>query len=390
MKSQKIALNLIALILGCYAFSQNAINEIPISIKKEISIHKNVQKRTDDIFDSLVKIRRDFHSFPEVSEQEKRTSNKVAAYLLWLGLEVKTNIGGYGVVGILNGNKKGKRIAWRADIDAMASDIPDVVDFSSKNSGVRHICGHDVHTTIGLGIADVLSSLKENLNGTVYFIFQPAEEKNIGAKMMIADGLFDLINPDEIYGLHMSPYPVGTIATKSANVFAHLTIIEIAYNTLNKQDAIVNYTKELMSSAQTYGPNTKFWDTNNIFSPELGITNPNTIYKNYAVLLGDFGIIKSADMLKIRVALDASDKKQLNTFLVSIKNKIETSAYSKEFSSIKFNFQEGLPVLETPMNNEELTNDTMKQITSIYGKQSVIPLYGVPPLTFSDDFTYFQ
>lgn len=390
MKSQKFTLRLLALILGCYAFGQNATNEFPVSIENEFSIHKNVQQRTDEIFDSLVKIRRDFHSYPEVSEQEKRTSKKVAAYLVSLGLEVKTDIGGYGVVGILNGNKKGKRIAWRADIDAMASDIPDVVDFPSKNEGVRHICGHDVHTTIGLGIANVLASLKENLNGTVYFIFQPAEEKNKGAKMMIADGLFDLIKPDEIYGLHMSPYPVGTVATKSANVFAHFTIVEIEYKDSNNQDALVDFTKELMMSSQTYGPNDKFWDNRNIFSPEFGPTNPNTIYKDYTALIGDFYVKKSDDTLNIRVLLDASDKEQLNTFLALIKNKIETSKYSKELLSVKFDFEKGMPVMETPMNDQKLTNETMKRISSIYGKQSVIPLYGVPPLQFSDDFTYFQ
>lgn len=390
MKSQKFTLSLLTLIFGCYAFGQNATNESPVSIEKEFSIHKNVQQHTNAIFDSLVKIRRDFHSYPEVSEQEKRTSKKVAAYLESLGLEVKTNIGGYGVVGILNGHKKGKRIAWRADIDAMASDIPDVVDFSSKNEGVRHICGHDVHTTIGLGIANVLASLKENLNGTVYFIFQPAEEKNKGAKMMIADGLFDLIKPDEIYGLHMSPYPVGTVATKSANVFVHITVVEIEYKASNNQDAIVNFTKELMKSTQTYGPNNKFWDNRNIFSPEFGPTNPNTIYKDYTALIGDFYVKKSDDTFNIRVLLNASNKERLNTFLALIKNKIETSKYSKELLSVQFNFQKGLPVMETPMNDEKLTNETMKSISSIYGKQSIIPLYGVAPLQFSDDFAYFQ
>ena len=194
---------------------------------------------------------------------------KVATYLEWLGLEVKTNIGGYGVLGILYTGKPGKKIAWRADIDAMASDIPDVVDFKSKNEGVRHICGHDVHTTVGLGIANVLASQKENLTGTVYFIFQPAEEKAKGAKMMIADGLFDMIKPDEIYALHVSPYPIGTIATKSANVFSHITAIDIEYELSNDQDSLVNFTKELMINAQTHRPNTKFWDFSNVINPRM-------------------------------------------------------------------------------------------------------------------------
>jgi len=383
-KKIRTALILQFLLCGLFTFGQNATTPS--------SIHQSVQSHTDEIFDSLVKIRRDFHMNPEVSGKEKRTSEEIAEYLLALGLEVKTNIGGYGVVGVLNTGRAGKRIAWRADIDAMSSDIPDVVDFSSKNEGVRHICGHDVHTTIGMGIANVLANQKEKLDGTIYFIFQPEEELNKGAKAMIADGLFDLIQPDEIYGLHISPYPVGTIATKSANVFTHITVVEIAYKASNNQESLINFTKDLMTSAQTYGPNAKFWDNNNIFSPELGVTNPNTIYKDYTALMDKlyFDVKKSKDTLKLRVLLNASTKERLDTFLPTIKNKIETSKYSKEFLSVKFNFQKGLPVMETPMNDEELTNETVKSISGIYGKQSVIPLYGIAPLQFSDDFAYFQ
>ncbi len=381
-KTIRIALILQFLLFGSFTFGQT---ETTTS-----SIHQSVQSRTDEIYDGLIAIRRDFHKNPEVSEKEERTSKIIQEYLLALGLEVKTNIGGYGVVGILEGAKKGKRIAWRADIDAMPSDMPDVVDFPSENEGVRHICGHDVHATIGMGIANVLASQKENLAGTIYFIFQPAEENVKGAQMMIADGLFDLIEPEEVYALHMSPFPVGTIATKSANVFVHMTIIEVEYKASNDQDALVNFTKELMNSAQTYEPSAKFWDLSNAFSPEIGVTNPNTIYKDYIALMSDFDIKKSDDKLKIRVAVNASNIEKLNTFLASTKNKIETSKYSKELLSVKFDFKKGMPVFFTPMNNQELTNKTMKSISGIYGQQSVIPLYGMGPFPFSDDFAYFQ
>jgi metal-dependent amidase/aminoacylase/carboxypeptidase family protein len=235
-----------------------------------------------------------------------------------------------------------------------------------------------------------MASQKENLTGIIYFIFQPSEEKAKGAKMMIADGLFDIIKPDEIYGLHISPYPVGTIATKSANVFSHITIIEIEYEAFSNPDSLVNFTKELMSSAQTYKPNTKFWDFSNIFNLELGVTNPNTIYKDYVALMGDFNVKKSNDKLKVRVGVVASNKEQLTSFLESIKNRIETSKYSKELLSVKFNFEKDMPVFFTPLNNQELTNETMKSISNLYGEQSVIPLYGVAPFLFSDDFAYFQ
>lgn len=381
----KIIRNILLLqfmLCGAFTFAQNATSTS--------SIHQAVQSHTDSIFDSLVKIRRDFHMNPEVSGEEKRTSEAIATYLVDLGLEVKTNIGGYGVVGILDTGRPGKRIAWRADIDAMPSDVPDVVDFASKNEGVRHICGHDIHTTIGMGIANVLVSQKEKLNGIIYFIFQPKEELNEGALAMIADGLFDLVQPDEIYGLHVTPYPVGTIATKAANVYAHITVVEMAYKASNNQEAIVDFTKELMASIQTYGPTAPFWDNNSLFSPELGVTNPNTIFKDFTALMSDLSVKKSNDSLKVRVLLNTSNKKRLDAFLPLVKNKIEASTYAKDLLSVKYNLMKGLPVMETPINDVALTNVTLKSISSIYGKQSVIPLYGVPPLNFSDDFAYFQ
>ncbi len=388
MNFQNFTLSLLTLIFGCYAFGQNATNELPISIEKEFLIHKNVQQHTNAIFNSLVKIRRDFHSYPEVSEKEKRTSKKVAAYLELLGLEVKTNIGGYGVIGILNTGKIGKHVAWRADIDAIASDILDVVDFKSKNAGVRHICGHDVHTTIGLGIANVLASQKENLTGTVYFIFQPAEEVFKGAKAMIDNGLYDIINPDEIYGLHMSPSPTGVISTKSENIYAHRTKIEVAYkNSINK-DAAIKYTKELISKLQTYEPKSEFWDDRNILNPELGVENPNTIYKDYIAVRSDFHIDQSDDELKISTVIDASHMNKLNSFLESIKTEISSSNFSKDLLSVEFSFV--LEANKSPMNDKVLTNETMNSISNIYGEQSVKPMFGVAPGQFGDDFTFFQ
>jgi metal-dependent amidase/aminoacylase/carboxypeptidase family protein len=378
----RISLPLLFVLCGLLTNAQNTTSSN--------TIHQAVQAHTDKIFDSLVSIRRDFHRYPEVSENEKRTSAAVAAYLEALGLEVKTNIGGYGVVGILHTGKPGKRIAWRADMDAMPSDQPDVVDFASKNEGVRHICGHDVHTTIGLGIANVLANQKEKLAGTIYFIFQPAEELNKGARAMLADGLFDIIQPDEIYGLHVSPYPVGTIATKAANVFSHFTVVEIDYKATPNQDAIVAFTKEMMKSAQTFGPDDPFWDNTSMFSGELGVTNPNTLYKDYTALMSDFGVQQTKDSLKVRVLLNASDKEELQDYLAVIKNNLATSKYADEFLAARFNFQKGLPVMETPMNDTALTQKTTQSIASIYGNQSVIPIYGVLPLTFSDDFAYFQ
>lgn len=137
--------------------------------KSEIRIHESIKLETDKVFDKLVQVRRHFHENPELAGKEKITQEVIKKYLLDLGIHVETNIYGYAVVGILKGDKKGKKIAWRADMDALPNDFPDKVDFKSKVKGVQHGCGHDVHMAIALGIAEVLSKNKKSLHGTVYF-----------------------------------------------------------------------------------------------------------------------------------------------------------------------------------------------------------------------------
>ncbi len=184
-------------------------------------ILESIHNETDKVFTKLVEIRRQLHQNPELAAQEKQTQDVIKRYLLDLGLQVKTDIYGYGVVGILKGDKKGKKIAWRADMDALPNDFPDKVDFRSTVKGGQHGCGHDVHMAIALGIAEVLTKNKKSLHGTVYFIFQPEEETFLGAKEMIEHGLFGLIQPDEIYGLHVTALPVGKIMVRPRELFAY-------------------------------------------------------------------------------------------------------------------------------------------------------------------------
>ena len=201
-----------------------------------------VQEHTDAIYDELVNIRRDLHQYPELAGHEKRTAQIVENYLLDLRLEVKKGFAGYGLVGILNGDKKGKKIAWRADMDAIDLRTMGNIHYpKSKKPGAAHLCGHDVHTAIGLGIANVLSQLKHHIDGTVYFVFQPAEETFQGAKTMVEDGLFSAIHPDEMYGLHVFPMEVGSVATKPEELFAYERKIKISFDKSLNQEAFNHF-----------------------------------------------------------------------------------------------------------------------------------------------------
>lgn len=173
------------------------------------------------MFPRLVEIRRDIHANPELSNEEKRTAALVAARLRELGLEVKTGVAGNGVVALLKGSQPGPCVAVRADMDALpiAEKVP--VPHRSKNGGVMHACGHDVHTTVALGVAELLSRHRDKVRGSVKFLFQPAEEAmpatfkgDWGAKLMVAEGAMENPRPAAVFGLHCAPLisPVGAAA----------------------------------------------------------------------------------------------------------------------------------------------------------------------------------
>lgn len=182
----------------------------------------------------VIEWRHDFHENPELSNREFRTADKIAAHLKSLGLEVQTGIAKTGVVAVLKGNQPGKVVALRADIDALPvterndltfkSNV--VTEFLGTKTGVMHACGHDTHTAILMGVAEILSKHKDKIRGTVKFIFQPAEEgpppgEEGGAKLMIKEGVLETPKVDAIFGLHIrSNYDVGTIYYKKGGIMA--------------------------------------------------------------------------------------------------------------------------------------------------------------------------
>jgi amidohydrolase len=161
--------------------------------------------RIQGFADELTAIRRDFHAHPEIGFEEVRTSGIVAEKLTQWGIEVHRGLGGTGVVGVLKGkNDSGKKIGLRADMDALPMEENTNLSWRSTIPGRFHGCGHDAHTTMLLGTARYLAETR-NFDGTVHFIFQPAEEGLGGARAMIKDGLFQKFPCDELYGLHNAP-----------------------------------------------------------------------------------------------------------------------------------------------------------------------------------------
>lgn len=182
----------------------------------------------------VIELRRHFHQNPELSNREFKTSDKIAEVLTGLGIEFKRNIAKTGIVGIIKGEKPGKVVALRADIDGLPVVERNNLSFKStkkatflgKNVGVMHACGHDTHIAILLGVAEMLSKHKDKINGTVKLIFQPAEEgapkgEEGGAQLMVKEGVLKNPNVDAIFGLHInSGTPVGRINYRKGGIMA--------------------------------------------------------------------------------------------------------------------------------------------------------------------------
>lgn len=190
----------------------------------------------------VIECRRYYHQYPELSNREVKTAAKIAEQLQALGIEVETGVAKTGVIGILKGGKPGPVVALRADIDALPvterADLPyaskEMGEYNGQPVGVMHACGHDTHIAMLLGAAEVLVSMKNELKGTVKFIFQPAEEgapagEEGGASLMVKEGVLEKgPKPEVIFGLHInSQTPVGTLKYKPGGTMAAADIVRI-------------------------------------------------------------------------------------------------------------------------------------------------------------------
>ena len=201
----------------------------------------DIANLADQIEPKVIEWRRHFHQYPELSNREFKTAEIVSKHLNGLGLEVRTGIAHTGVVGILKGGKPGPVVALRADMDALPVvervDVPfaskEKTTFLGKEVGIMHACGHDSHVAILMGVAELLTGMKNDLQGTVLFIFQPAEEgappgEEGGAELMLKEGLFDNPKPAVVFGLHISSnVEVGKISYKPGGMLAAADLLEI-------------------------------------------------------------------------------------------------------------------------------------------------------------------
>ncbi|MDX8398458.1 MAG: amidohydrolase [Mariprofundaceae bacterium] len=182
----------------------------------------------DQIMPKTIEMRRHFHKYPELSGQEEKTAAFITKQCIAMGLKVRSQIGGHGILAQLCIDSNKPWLAFRADMDALPMQDAKLVPYQSQHTNITHACGHDAHSAILLSTAQILSQIKSQLNYNVAFIFQPAEEICQGAKNMVDDGLFDGFTPKFIYALHVYPYlPSGSIGFRHGTMCAAADMFEI-------------------------------------------------------------------------------------------------------------------------------------------------------------------
>ena len=331
----------------------------------------------------LVEQRRDFHMHPELSNREEQTSRVIAERLKALGLdEVKTGVGRYGVVALLKGTKPGPVVAVRADMDALPIQETIDVPYKSRNPGVKHACGHDVHMTVQLGVAEVLSGMRDQIPGTIKFIFQPAEEgppagEEGGAPLMIKEGALDNPRPQAIFGLHVLPnIEVGQVAYNSG---AAMAASDRFTNTIRGRKVHGAYPHEGVDAVVVAAECVTALQT--IRSRRIDATEPLVI--SIGIIQGGnrFNII--ADEVKLEGTMRtlseevrARAKELMRETLAGV-----TAAHGAKFD---LQFTEGAALT---YNDPRLVEETLPTLRRIIGEANVISRR---PQMGAEDFSYYQ
>ncbi len=339
----------------------------------------------------VIEWRRDIHKNPELSNREFKTAEKIAAHLKTLGIEVQTGVAHTGVVGILKGDKPGKVIALRADIDALpVTERNDLTfkstvtsEFMGQEVGVMHACGHDTHTAILMGVAEVLAKNKQQIKGTVKFIFQPAEEgappgEEGGALLMVKEGV--LKNPDveAIFGLHIdSEIPVGVIRYKSGGTMASAQrfVIDVKGKQTHGSEPWSGIDPILISAKIIDGLQT-------IISRETNLTNEAAVISVGKIESGvRFNIIpESAQMIGTIRTLDYDMQKMINRRMEEMVPDI-AKAYGGD-ATIEIQTTTAITY-----NEPDLVVQMLPTMQRIAGKENIQVQKAI---TGAEDFSYFQ
>lgn len=353
-------------------------------------LHQQIDEKAQAIEEQVVTWRRDIHQYPELSNREFKTAEKIAAHLESLGINVTTEVAHTGVVGVLEGGQPGPIVALRADMDALPVtervDIPFaskvVSEYNGEEVGVMHACGHDTHVAVLMGTAQVLSEMKDDLKGTVKFIFQPAEEgapqgEEGGAELMVEEGALENPNVDVIFGLHInSKTKVNTIGYRPEGTMAGVDNLEIK-----------------IKGAQTHGAYPWSGVDPIVTASQIVLGLQTIVSRNLEIIkapavvtIGKIeGGVRSniipeeVTMIGTIRSLDPEMQDKIHQRIREIATNIGESAGAE----VEVNIIRGYPVT---YNDPELTAQMVGTLQDVAGEDNVFLRY---PVTGAEDFSFF-
>jgi len=376
---------ILACLLGCILSSA--------SDAQERTTRTRVDALADDIESKVIGWRRDFHAHPELGNRETRTAEIIAAHLESLGLTVETGVAKTGVVGVLTGSSPGPVVALRADMDGLPITEATDLSFASRvksqyngaEVGVMHACGHDAHVAILMGVAEVLSAMKDQISGTVKFIFQPAEEgapfgEEGGAKLMVADGVLENPDVDVIFGLHInSQIEVGKIGYRPGGAMASVNDMKITVTGKPAHGADPwSSVDPIVVAAQVIN------NLQPIISRNLNLTRNPGVVTIGAIHGGNRSNIipETVDMMGTIRALSTEDEQMIINRVKQVVSKTAESAGATAEVQIPYSMH--YPVT---YNDPGLTEAMLPSLLKTAGDENVFLREAV---TGAEDFSFFQ
>ncbi|MEX2234981.1 MAG: amidohydrolase [Cyclobacteriaceae bacterium] len=356
-------------------------------------LQSKIDQMAKAIEPKLIEWRRHFHQYPELSNREKNTAAKIAEHLRSLGIEVQTGVAHTGVVGLLKGAKPGPVIALRADMDALPVTERNDLAFASKERttfndqevGVMHACGHDTHMAILMGVAEILSSLKKDLKGTVKFIFQPAEEgspkgEEGGAELMVKEGVLENPKPDVIFGLHISSQTeLGKITYRPGGLMASVNDMKIIVRGRQAHGAAPwSSIDPIVVSAQIINNLQTIISRNLDITENAGVVTIGSIHGGVRSNI----IPEQVEMLGTLRALSTADEKLLIDRVKQIATK--TAEASGATAEVEIPYSSHYPVT---FNDVALTEKMVPSLKKAAGDGNVMV---IAPHTGAEDFSFFQ
>jgi amidohydrolase len=363
------------------------------TIQSQDKVTNAIEVAVKNIEPKCIAWRRNLHENPELGNREFKTSKLIAGHLRSLGIEVKEGVAKTGVIGILKGTKPGPVIALRADMDglpvterapfAFASKVK--TTYNGQDVGVMHACGHDTHVAMLMSAAEILAGMKNELAGTIKFIFQPAEEgapkgEEGGAELMVKEGVLDNPKVDVIFGLHINAQTeVGKITYRPGGFYASVNDMKITVKGRQAHGAAPWHSVDpIVVSAQIIN------NLQTIVSRNLDITENAGVVTIGAINGGNRSNIipEQVEMLGTIRALTDEDEKMLIDRIKAIVTKTAEAAGATAVAEIPYSSH--YPVT---YNNEGLTATMLPSLQRAAGTANVST---IPPKTGAEDFSFFQ